>query len=103
MTEEKTVLFTTSEGFSYLFDEEKANVMPQDLPPNDFAVPTSRAWSIVDSGVEQQAESSGLINWSLFVILTVSPKEKRYKEWGKQRRALRWVMNPWSKEELCCL
>ena len=45
MTEEKTVLLATFDGISYLFDESrirretKANVMPEDRPPDDFAVP----------------------------------------------------------------
>ncbi|KAK2459450.1 hypothetical protein APHAL10511_008527 [Amanita phalloides] len=37
---------------------------------------------------------------ALFVLITSSPKEERYKEWMKQRLGLLWVMNPWSKEEL---
>jgi len=61
MAEEKTVLFTTSKGLSYLFDEggirrkQKANVMPEDLPPEDLAVRTSRAWSLIDSDSQKNA------------------------------------------------
>jgi len=100
MTEKKPVLFTTAAGDSFLFDKggirrkEKAKVITEDLPPSDFAVLTSRPWSILDSDSGKKPESSKLIKWSLFVILTVSPAETRYKDWIKLTHALRWIMNP---------
>ena len=108
MTEGETVLFTTSNGVSYLFDDsgirakDKAKVMPWDIPLDDYTVPTSRAWSasLIESDAGRGPESSRLTQSSLFVILTVSPAEVRYKEWRKQSGALLWVMNPWSHEEL---
>jgi len=109
MTEEQPVLFSNSDGSSYLFDEggirlkDKANVTPQDLPPDDSTDPTSRAWSLIDSEPEKKPESSKLKSAQLFVILTVSPAEERYKVWVKDKGALLWVMNPWSTEELLFL
>jgi len=109
MTEAKPVLFTTALGFSYLVDDggirkkKKVDVTQEDLPPDDSTDPTSRAWSLIDSGPEQKPEFSSLQSGQLFAILTVSPAEERYKVWVKDKGALRWVMNPWSTEELLFL
>ncbi|KAK2465766.1 hypothetical protein APHAL10511_002310 [Amanita phalloides] len=109
MTEAKTTLFTTSSGFSYLFHETgirrkiKALVMPDDLPDEGVNDRTSRAWSLIDGAADRSPEVSTLTRARLFVLITCSPKEERYKEWRKQTGGLRWVMNPWSKEELHAL
>ncbi|KAK2462414.1 hypothetical protein APHAL10511_005720 [Amanita phalloides] len=110
MMEAKTTLFTSSSGSSYLFHEtgiglkDKAQVRIKHLPDAGVNDPTSRVWSLIDGAADRSPEVSMLTDVvTLFVLITCSPKEERYKEWKKQNGGLWWVMNPWTKEELRAL
>ncbi|KAK2464554.1 hypothetical protein APHAL10511_003412 [Amanita phalloides] len=107
MMEGRMTLFTTSDGLCYLFDETGIRVKKEaqfnftDLPESNYLVPTSRTWSIFDT--PKHPDESLLAHGKLFVLVTCPPKRAMYKEWMKQARAVQWVMNPWSEEELCLL
>ena len=65
----------------------------------DNITPEMRIWSLIDS----DATPENIFCSSLFFVMCASPSPLTYRRLVHGRWARKWIMNPWTHEELSVL
>ena len=109
MADKRAVAFTSVDASTFLFDssgiwhKSSSSVDPmEDFPP--VITNTHRFWSLVDfeSTPARRDSQAHVISERTFYIIVSSPDWPHLDNFIK-RGALRWVMSPWTDEELLAL
>ncbi|KAI0735932.1 hypothetical protein C8Q76DRAFT_690425 [Earliella scabrosa] len=109
MADKRAVAFTSVDASTFLFDssgiwrKSSSSVDPmEDFPP--VITNTHRIWSLVDfeSTPARRDSQAHVISERTFYIIVSSPDWPHLDNFIK-RGALRWVMSPWTDEELLAL
>ncbi|KAI1794550.1 hypothetical protein LXA43DRAFT_110317 [Ganoderma leucocontextum] len=110
LSRQESVLFTSSKGKTYLFDEHGvATVQTSNFDP-EIHIPesipdTSRLWSLVDAPNDKEPipQSVTCSTRQLFFAAAVSPDRTRTKQILQWREVRHWWMSGWVVRELCAL
>ncbi|KAI1794551.1 hypothetical protein LXA43DRAFT_995539 [Ganoderma leucocontextum] len=110
LSRQESVLFTSSKGKTYLFDEHGvATVQTSNFDP-EIHIPesipdTSRLWSLVDAPNDKEPipQSVTCSTRQLFFVAAVSPDQTRTKQILQWREVRHWWMSGWVVRELCAL
>ncbi|KAL6305203.1 hypothetical protein BKA93DRAFT_731796, partial [Sparassis latifolia] len=115
----RSTIYSTDPRSCYLFRESGAyqftseDMTPRDLrsamreihgrnvPGGDFGA-VDEGWILFELNESQESltwNSAKFLRWK--TVISSSPKLSRYKEWVKQKNAMKYVMKPWSWSEIC--
>ncbi|PIL26712.1 hypothetical protein GSI_11191 [Ganoderma sinense ZZ0214-1] len=113
LSREETVLFTSSNGDTYLFDEDgivrthtadfsSCTHLPKDFPDSD---PSERLWSLVDYSQAKEPTSPSVTYGArqLFFVAVACPDLPHCGDMKERFNVREWWMSQWTENELRAL
>ena len=106
LSAKRPVIFNSHYGVTYWFQEsgvsekKTASIVPRDLDPTVFRPDEQCLWSLIDPPIKKEPIEGPIIDHRLFYAISASPDITRFKH---LYRAPRWLLSPWTVEELSVL